>query len=321
MRFPTLHRIYLPLAVAALAVGILWLGGASYVEAQSKPPAPKAPAAEDSDDDAEEEEFKPDPYPLDRYQQLIEKSPFDFPVAAAAPPPAIKPMEGWALAGVSDSEEYKAITLVNLKTNERLRLTHYALPEDPGDNEKEMGPDKYVLVSISYEDEKPASLRTATAIVTKNGQQDEVKYDPKVAQMKPPAAAVALGKPGAGPGGAAPLPNLGGVGGNRPVGAPMPGTANAAGQNQGNQQLMALLSGSNQPAVQPAQPGQPGAPIPLTAGQTAPTNNAVPPVVPPPAPSVTAQPVGNAPAPGTPAPPARRRVVLPTPDSGAPANQ
>lgn len=239
-------------------------------------------------------------YGLDHYGKLLDKSPFDFdapPAGPAEPPPP--PMEGWALAGLTKTDEHKTVVLINLKTSERIRLSHYNDPPTPRANTTKMGADLYTLEEIEFEKDEPKILKNATALITKNGEPTTVKYSEQVLALKPAPApivmpgAAALGGNKAGPGAAPP---------------PRPGQPGAAANNT-NANLQQLLQqrnaqqNANPGAAQPAANGAGVAPAPV------PTANGTPPA----AAQVNVQPSATPRGAETPTTPnSRRRVVMPT---------
>ncbi len=249
-------------------------------------------------------------YGLDRYQRLMAKSPFDFEVPEVAPPPPIPAMQDWALAGLTKATDYSVVNLVNLKTQERLRLTRYMAPPSSKANQTKSGSDIFTLESIQFEEGKPMTVKNATAMVTKNGEQGSVAFDAKVLQMK-----AAPGK------GAMPM-----IPGAQPAnGQPVPNNGQPGGANGSNQALLQMLQQRNaaQPqgggaAPQPTNPGNPA--VPNLPNQLAPQGQPAQPQQPvvPQQPAVYSNTGGGTnPAAGAnngnaPAPAARRRVVLPT---------
>ena len=100
-------------------------------------------------------------------------------------------MQDWALAGLTKATDYTVVNLVNLKTQERLRLTQFPSPETKA-NATKSGTDTYRLEELAFSSKQPASLQNAIVQVSKNGILGTVKFDPKVFQLKPlqPAQAV-----------------------------------------------------------------------------------------------------------------------------------
>ena len=128
-------------------------------------------------------------YGLERYAKLLKDSPFDLPAPPKAPDIPVPPLENWALAGLTRNQDYTIATLVNLKTQERLRLAHYQNPPSSTANQTKSGGDVFSLESVEF-GTQPPSVRSAEVTVKKNGESGVVKFDPKVLQLKPVAAAV-----------------------------------------------------------------------------------------------------------------------------------
>jgi hypothetical protein len=124
-------------------------------------------------------------YGIQRYAVLLEKSPFEVDGRMVPPPPQPRSMEGWALAGLTKATEYSIVNLVNLKTQERLRIPLYNNPPTPTANKTVLGGEVYALVALDFTEGEPQTLKHAIAHVTKNGTPDAVSFDPKVLQIKP----------------------------------------------------------------------------------------------------------------------------------------
>jgi hypothetical protein len=234
-----------------LFLSLLFTCSTPFVCAESNPNAPV---------------LDPEPYQLDRYQRLMSKSPFDFEQPTPPPAPEIKAMADWALAGLTKASDGFSVTLLNLKTNERLRLNHYVSPPSPKANQTNMGSDVYVLQGVQFEEGKPQQLKYASAVVTKNGAQDNVPYNEAILKSKPAGG---------------PMQAMGGNRGGQPVigpnGQPMP---NAAGGQNNNNALMQMLQSRNNGGQQPAVPGQ-AQPQPILNGSTQNSNVNVQPIITP----------------------------------------
>ena len=255
-------------------------------------------------------------YGIDRYSRLMNKSPFDFDAPPPPPEVTIPAMQDWALAGMTKSTDYSVVILVNLKTQERLRLTRYVAPPSSKANQTKSGSDIYTLESIEFEEGKPTIVKNAKAIVTKNGEQGEVSFDPKVLQMKPAAGKAPMpAMPGMQPQNGQPQPN------GQP-GIPQPNNGQPGNNANGttNQALLNMLQQRNAGA-------QPG--VGVQQGQNQAQPNGQPQTQP--APALTNPPQPAQPAvfsnTGNPAPTntnsgaqPRRRVVLPTNEPTPPPN-
>lgn len=344
-RLPLLLYTSVSVALAAVAALNFMPSAVAANSGQST----NAPPAEDDDSAV----LDPKPYDLAHYDRMLGKSPFDFDAPPAPPPAAVRPMEGWAQAGISITSDYMSATLVNLKNpNERVRLTRYLKPEDQALNNRPrykpksstaaaaaapkvpgrgtppgmkipapaaaMDTDDLKLLDIEFEQGKTRNYRHAIAVVSKAGVQDRVEYDEQVAQIKP--AGPQMGNLNLnrgvtpGPGGGNPaIPPTGAV--------PQPGQGAPNNPNNNNAALMQLLQTRGQGAA-----GQP------QANPQAPPNPAMPQTQPQAPVQVNTQPAIPALAPNnTPAAPQnqhwqnggeqrRRRVVLPTPEA-QPARQ
>jgi hypothetical protein len=201
----------------------------------------------------------PTPYAFNRYDRLMSKSPFDFDVPPPPPVEEINPFQDWALAGITKSTDYLVAIIVNLKTSERLRLTKYATPPSAKANQTKSGGDVFTLETLEFEDGKPTNVRSAKAIVTKNGTMGKVIFDSKVLQMKPAA------------GGMVP----GGMRGGAPGGGNIPGVPGQQAGQGSNAALMNMLQQRN--GTQPNQGGQPQQNgIPQPNGQPQQLNGAFP---------------------------------------------
>ncbi len=240
---------------------------------------------------ADEKPFDPTPYGLDRFQKLLSKSPFDFDVPP--PPEEVKPepLADWHVGGLSETQDYTNVTIVNIKNGQRLVLTKNAnsIEVDRKGRKDSLG-DTFRLVGISFEADKPKSRKSVIAVVQKNEEPAaEVRWDSKADQMRPmgnvpnltiPKLNSTMGGGGVGPGmnqgqmpGAAPgsvpmgnnpqgntlpqnagLPNAQGIPAQGGNGTLTLGTANGT---PGNQALVDLLQRTK--SQQPGQATPPGA--------------------------------------------------------------
>lgn len=235
----------------------------------------------------------PTPYGWDRYGKLTSNNPFVFDKTPPPPAPAVDQFADWGIVGVSKHTDSSSVTIVNLKTSERVRLFKGAgAGIVPAKSNAKKSTDTYTLEDLKFEEGKPQLIRHAIATVTKNGAMGTVKYsDQAVKVVKAANPNPALPKPGN------PVtPPLGG----RP-GAPGGGTA--AGSNP----VMNMIQNQN--------PGGATPQAPHGAGSADPPHN--PPTVPaaPRPVSGVQTPPGSSPATTNNTPVVRRRVVLP--DSSA----
>ena len=257
--------------------------------AQDVPPAPDdtVPAAVETDDT-----FIPQEYPIDRYQKLRGKSPFEFELAKPVVEAATDPFADLVLAGYAGSASRPTVYVVNTKTQERMTI----LPGNSGKNDNT----GYKVLSVN----RGRNLATTTVKLEKDGVQKELAFDPKA--LSSMTAGATGGQPGAAPGnrpglpGQPPLPmqpNRPAIPGQQPVaaykapaafipggtnrGAPQmnnpvanngiqlgmqPGQAAPAGSTDAQVQLNNLLNNSAaalaQPNIVPAPVGQNGQPAP-----------------------------------------------------------
>lgn len=300
------------------------LCGSAPLFAAANPVAPEA-------ENGESELLPTTPYGLDRYAKLMNKSPFDFDAPPPPPAAAIDPMEGWALIGISKTAEYQSATLLNMKGNERIRLTKFNNPSIAKANTVKVGGDIYTLESIEFS-EGSQVLKNATANITKAGNLVSVSYKAEAIQKNQAVAGRAPGMPGM-PGNA-PSPVLlnngqgqPGGGGNNALAAMLQqrstqsgagGGMTVPGQGQGpqnnlnfnpqGQPVQGQVPVANNNNILPgATQAQPNAALQMNAQPQVFNNNT--PAVQPPAsiPGAPGQPI-----------PTRRRVVLPNMDGGTP---
>ena len=184
--------------------------------------------------------FPPREHGMSRYENLREKSPFEFKLEAPPPPVAPNPFEGMVLAGYVGSSKNLTVYLVNTKANgERLSVYSDASPR------KKQDKSGIRIVSLN----RGRTLKTTTVTLEKDGQTGEVSFDDKaLSNMKGGAAGGAQpgqvpGQPGQRPPG---FPGM-----MRPPGAPVPGQA---APQQPYQAPQAFVPGQN-PAAGGVQPG------------------------------------------------------------------
>lgn len=243
------------------AVCLVVLSPASIIAQDTPPASPEAPASET---------FTPAEYPIDRYQKLRGKSPFEFELAKPVVEAAADPFADLVLAGYAGSASRPTVYVVNTKTQERLTI----LP-DGGGNKDRTG---YKVLSVN----RGRNLATTTVKIEKDGVQKELAFDPKT--LSSMTAGATGGQPGGAPGGARPgLPIQPGQPGFVPPGARpglpgqqpavkfvapqafIPGQSNRAGGAANGQQL----------AGNPAAGGQ--APAAFVPGQQNNAANGMPP--------------------------------------------
>jgi hypothetical protein len=245
--------------------------------AQQTPPAPAAANNDGGStpptphDPASPAELKQ--YPLDRYDQLVKKSPFAFEIFAQQGPAQASAFADWKLGGftIDDGKGRVYATLVNEKSNERMVVN----------NQEAHKPSGIQLVQL----ERGKTWSESKVRLRKGAEEDVVEFSKKALDMKPTIAAAVQQQ----------RPPTAGQPGNAPPGA-------AAAANRANAvqaQLNAALANQN---PQPAAGG--ATPVPNTAA----VNNAN---VAAGAGTTAAGQPGQTGQQGQ--PPARRRVILPPP--------
>jgi hypothetical protein len=253
-----------PLLFPALFLALI----APAVRAQNTPPAPvpsgagavgggtatEPPPAESQapDDPADPQQLKQ--YGLDRYDRIIEKSPFNFKIVKQEAGPQVSFATDLALAGVTRDvgKGIEYATIVDKKKNTRFVINNQR-PNDEG----------IQLVRLNRAD----TLLSTTVLARKGNEEKEIKAEKQIIERKAVVAAnVRAGVQGgqgqgAGPGPGGP-PNQGGPGpGNRGMNRvqgeinaqlqpPTPGQGQGQGQAQAGQQ-----GGGATVAVQPQQGG------------------------------------------------------------------
>ena len=275
LRTSGLRGVALGISCSAVLFSVL----SGRLIAQDTPPETAAPAVGT-------ETFTPREYPIDRYQKLRGKSPFEFELAKPIVQDAADPFADLVLAGYAGSASRPTVYVVNTKTQERITI----LPE--GNSKKDAT--GFRILSVN----RGRNLATTTVKVEKNGVQKELAFDPKAlssmtagatggqpgtAPLVRPGQNVQPGQPGMVPGARpgqpavaaykAPqafIPGQNNRTGN-PASANLAGYNNVAGIQMGmqpnananstdaQQQLNALLNSGNgqppQPTVIPAVPG------------------------------------------------------------------
>ncbi len=270
----------------------------SSLEAQDTPPSPEVTPSET---------FTPVEYPIDRYQKLRGKSPFEFELAKPPVGETIDPFAEYVLAGFAGSASQPTVYLLNTKTQERITV----LSDSSGRPNKS----GFHIISVN----RGRTLSSTTVQLEKDGQQGKLAFDSKALYSMTGGAAGGGARPG--------QPNQSGQPVVRPGGVP----GQAARPAQAYQAPQAFIPGQgNRPAgVFPgAAAGQPGvAPQPVQLGMqpgaAAPAagfnpQQQVNTMLNNPAAATAAPQLNGMPAPGG-APPTnqsnpqpRRRVVLPT---------
>jgi hypothetical protein len=284
----------LPTLVVVLAVA---MGSTGPLAAQNTPPAPvpdaaAAPPADGTaadgtaavspDGEAPLDPVTPDQlkrYGLDRYEKIIEKSPFAFKIVVATPPPPISFAADLALAGftVDSGKGITYASIVDKKTNKRFVIR----TDQPN-------ADGIQLVQLN----RAPTLLESSVMARKGSEEAQIKSDKQIIERKAVVNAAVGGQPvqAMGPGGRP------GPGNN--VNLNLPGNRAGNVQNQINNQLQQPPQPGGQPGQQPAAlpPGAvQGGTTPATAGDLS-VQGAQP----------QAQPQGR-PGQG----PGRRRVILP----------
>lgn len=256
-----------------------------------------AATSKPGDGPAEAHVLDPTPYGWDRYTKLTEKSPFEFDKAPPPPAAAVDQFADWGIVGVSKHTDSSSVTIMNIKTSERVRITKGAGVLPAKSNAKK-STDTYTLEDLKFEEGKPQLIKHAIATVTKNGAMGTVKYSEQAIKMvraaNPQPAAPKPGNPAGTP-----------ASGSRPGAA---GTGAAPGSNP----VMNMIQGQNQGGAPQAVNG---------AGNAQPPQN---PSIPAQAPSISGVPTPPTPPNSFPppnpntAPTVRRRVVLPDNNPGNP---
>jgi hypothetical protein len=278
-------------AAAWLCGTTLFVATMGSLQAQDTPPATEA-ILPDS--------FAPVEYPIDRYQKLRGKSPFEFELAKPPVGETVDPFAEYVLAGFAGSAGQPTVYLLNTKTQERITV----LSDSSGRPNKS----GFHIISV----DRGRTLSSTTVQLEKDGQQGKLAFDSKALYSMTGGASGGGARPG--------QPNQPGQPVVRPGGVPgrvapayqapqafIPGQANRpAGQFP--------VATAGQPGVAPqpvAQGMQPGA-VPANPQQQVKLllNN---PAAPNPAPQPNVVPVpGGAPDINQSNPQPRRRVVLPT---------
>jgi hypothetical protein len=281
---------------AAVFAAAFWtlLAPCSFLAAQNTPPPPvpreaavaaaaavPAAAAGEAPEGTPLDPVHPDQlkrYSLDRYEKMIEKSPFAFKIVRAEGPPPISFAADLALAGftVDSGKGVTYASIVDKKTNKRFVIR----TDQPN-------ADGIQLVQLN----RGQTLLESAVMARKGSEEAEIKSDKQIIDRKAVVNAVV-----AGPGAAA-------AGGRPPQG----GTVNlnlnvnraAQVQAQINNQVQVGGQPGAAPVPQPA--GLPPGAVPQAAGGTPPTAGDLS--------TQAAQPQAQPARPGQ--APGRRRVILP----------
>ena len=285
---------------SSVAVGLLAvLVSARCLTAQNTPPAPvpaaaaeaataPAPAAEPAGeeplDPLNPEQLKR--YSLDRYEKIIEKSPFAFKIVREEGPPPISFAADLALAGFT-IDSGKGITyasIVDKKSNKR-----FVIRTDQPNS------DGIQLVQLN----RGQTLLESAVVARKGAEEATIKSDKQIIERKAVVNAAVAGQPAQ----AMNVPGRGGQPGAN-VNLNLSGNRGPNVQQQINNQLQQPGAAPGQPGAQPAglPPGAvQGGAVPTVGDQSV---RAAQPQVPP------QQPQGR---PGQ--APGRRRVILPPPQN------
>ena len=282
-------------AAALLCCTTLFVATMGSLEAQDTPPTPEAPLSDS---------FAPVEYPIDRYQKLRGKSPFEFELAKPAVGETVDPFAEYVLAGFAGSASQPTVYLLNTKTQERITV----LSDSSGRPNKS----GFHIISVN----RGRTLSSTTVQLEKDGQQGKLAFDSKALYSMTGGAAGGGARPGQPNQSGQPVVRPGGVPGQpaRPAQvyqAPQPFILGQFNRPAG--QFPAVTAGQPGVVPQPVQLGmQPGAAVP-TAGvnpqqQVNTMLNANPGQPQPAVMPVT----GGAPPTNQSNPQPRRRVVLPT---------
>ena len=278
--------------------------------AQDIPPPVAADAAA-SAGEALPDTFTPSEYPIDRYQKLRGKSPFEFELAKPVVEAAADPFADLVLAGYAGSASRPTVYVVNTKTQERLTI----LPQGSGAKD----PTGYKVLSVN----RGRNLATTTVKIEKDGVQKELAFDPKA--LSSMTAGATGGQPGSAPGarpgmpgqpmqpGQPGQPNRPAIPGQQPVAAYkapaafIPNANNRGAGQMNNPMNNPMANNGIQLGMQPGQTAPPAGATDAQVQLNNLLNNAAgagaPPAVIPTPGSQNGQPVQQQP---------RRRVVLPT---------
>ena len=280
-------------AVSAAAFGSL-LAPVSFLAAQNTPPPPvpkeaavaaaaavPAAAAGESPEGTPLDPVHPDQlkrYSLDRYEKIIEKSPFAFKIVRAEGPPPISFAADLALAGftVDSGKGVTYASIVDKKTNKRFVIR----TDQPN-------ADGIQLVQLN----RGQTLLESAVMARKGTEEAEIKSDKQIIERKAVVNAVVAG-PGAAAAGGRP-PQGGNVNLNLNV--------NRAAQVQAQINNQVQVPGQPGAAAVPQPAGLPPGAVPQAAGGAPPTAGDLS--------TQAAQPQAQPARPGQ--APGRRRVILP----------
>ena len=285
---------------AAVSAAAFWslLAPVSFLAAQNTPPPPvpreaavaaaaavpaAVPAAGESPEGTPLDPVHPDQlkrYSLDRYEKIIEKSPFAFKIVRAEGPPPISFAADLALAGftVDSGKGVAYASIVDKKTNKRFVIR----TDQPN-------ADGIQLVQLN----RGQTLLESAVMARKGTEEAEIKSDKQIIERKAVVNAVVAG-PGAAAAGGRP-PQGGNVNLNLNV--------NRAAQVQAqiNNQVQVQAQGQPGAAAVPQPAGLPPGAVPQAAGGAVPTAGDLS--------TQAAQPQAQPARPGQ--APGRRRVILP----------
>ena len=222
---------------AWLCCATLAMATIGFTQAQDTPATPEAEATPS-------DSFAPVEYPIDRYQKLRGKSPFEFELAKPPVGETVDPFAEYVLAGFAGSASRPTVYLLNTKTQERITV----LSDSSGRPNKS----GFHILSVN----RGRTLSSTTVQLEKDGQQGKLAFDSKALYSMTGGAAGGGARPG--------QPNQPGQPVVRPGGVP----GQPARPAQAYQAPQAFIPGQgNRPAGQFPAAGQPGAaPQPVQLG-------------------------------------------------------
>ena len=284
-------------AAAWLCCTTLFVATLGALQAQDTPPATEAILSDS---------FAPVEYPIDRYQKLRGKSPFEFELAKPPVDQTVDPFAEYVLAGFAGSASQPTVYLLNTKTQERITV----LSDSSGRPNKS----GFHIISVN----RGRTLSSTTVQLEKDGRQGKLAFDSKALYSMTGGAAGGGARPGQPNQPGQPVVRPGGVPGQaaRPAQAYQAPQAFIPGQgNRPAGQFPATAAGQPGVAPQQVQLGmQPGA-VPAAGVNPQQQVNTMlnNPAVPTAAPQLNVMPApGGAPGTNQSNPQPRRRVVLPT---------
>lgn len=224
-------------AAALFCCATLAMATMGSTQAQDTPPSPEAEAPPS-------DSFAPVEYPIDRYQKLRGKSPFEFELAKPPVGETVDPFAEFVLAGFAGSASKPTVYLLNTKTQERITVL-----SDISGRPNKSG---FHILSVN----RGRTLSSTTVQLEKDGQQGKLAFDSKALYSMTGGAAGGGARPG--------QPNQPGKAVVRPGGVP----GQPARPAQAYQAPQAFIPGqANRPAGQFPAAGQPGAaPQPVQLG-------------------------------------------------------